>query len=82
MRIADAFQQAVAEFADPACRRCRGRGHRGELREDTLCRCVAPRVPDEAAADDALPRPWGAITRRAQQLHAAALLESTPDNWG
>jgi hypothetical protein len=84
MRIADAFQQAVTEFADPACHRCHGRGYAGALREDTLCACVGPRVPRDPAggADDALPHPWGAITRRAQQLHAAHLLECTPDNWG
>ena len=80
MRITDAVQLALREFADPACRRCRGRGYVGDLRPDAVCRCVVARVPprDAEPADDDPPHPWPAITRRAQQIHAAALLELTP----
>jgi hypothetical protein len=83
MRITDAVQLALREFADPACRRCRGRGYTGDLRPDAVCRCVVARVPADNAepVDDGLPHPWHAITRRAQQIHAAALLELTPDTW-
>lgn len=83
MRIADAMRLALGEFADPACRRCGGRGFRGDtVSEDALCRCVAPRIP---ATDDpppgALPHPWDVLTRRAQQIHAAYLLEGTTTSW-
>lgn len=82
MRIADAIGLAVREFADPACRRCGGRGFRDVLREDTLCPCVARRAPAGGRpADDALPHPWGSITRRAQEIHAAHLLEGTTNSW-
>ncbi len=83
MRIADAMRRALGEFADPACRRCGGRGFRGNTpREDALCRCVAPRVPaDPQRPRHALPHPWDVLTRRAQQIHAAHLLEGMTNSW-
>lgn len=84
MRIADAVHLALGEYADPACTRCRGRGYSGALNPDALCPCVAARVPDDedaAPAGDGLPHPWPAITRRAQQIHAAATIEHVPDTW-
>ena len=81
----DAMQLALREFADPACRRCRGRGHRGEDPVAGLCRCVEQRTPGGEAPQDAgeepLPHPWGVITKRAQSIHAAALLQCVPDDW-
>jgi hypothetical protein len=83
MRMVDAVRLALGEFADPACRRCHGRGHDGPLDADSLCRCVPPRVPVDAGSPttEDLPHPWPAITRRAQQIHAAAVVEHVPDNW-
>ncbi len=76
---------ALREFADPACRRCHGRGHRGDDLVAGLCRCVSKQFPPaEAAADagsDEMPHPWPLITRRAQTIHAAALLQCVPDDW-
>lgn len=83
MKIESALRLALREFADPACRRCRGRGYRGDLRPDSACSCVAARVPKDEDASDDLPHPWGAITRRAQQIHAASTVDSSlPDAWG
>ena len=84
MKIDAALRLALREFADPNCRRCRGRGYRGELGPESACSCVAARVPkDERPADDELPHPWGAVTRRAQEIHAAATVDSAlPDAWG
>ena len=87
MKASDATLLALHEFADPACRRCRGRGATGDDLVATLCGCVRRRVPADRQpetddpVDDALPHPWGAITRRAQQIHAALLLQSLPDAW-
>jgi len=82
MRMIDAVRLALAGFADPRCRRCGGRGYSGLLTADALCRCVPPRVPEKPVTpDDELPHPWPAITRRAQEIHAAAVLENVPDNW-
>jgi hypothetical protein len=87
MKASAATLLALREFADPSCRRCRGRGATGDDLVTTLCGCVRRRVPaDEQAAtgdpvDDALPHPWGVITRRAQQIHAALLLQALPDTW-
>ena len=83
MRMIDAVRLALIDFADPQCRRCGGRGYSGLLVADALCRCVPPRVPDDrhSEAADELPHPWPIITRRAQQIHAAAVLENVPDNW-
>ena len=78
---------ALREYAAPSCRRCRGRGATGDDIVATLCACVRQRVPPEeetasgAGGDEAMPHPWGAITRRAQRIHAAAMLEAVPDNW-
>ncbi len=85
MKIEAAIRLALREFADPACRRCRGRGYRGELAPDSACACVAARAPkdDDAADPTELPHPWGAVTRRAQQIHAASTVDSAlPDAWG
>ncbi len=83
MKVSDAMVIALREFADPACRRCRGRGAKGDDVVAGLCRCVKERVPDDAGAapDESLPHPWGAITRRAQHIHAAVLLQAVPDDW-
>lgn len=76
---------ALRELADPACRRCRGSGHRGDDLVAGLCRCVSRQFPAEAAAetsgDDEMPHPWPLITRRAQTIHAAAMLQCLPDDW-
>ena len=76
---------ALRELADPSCRRCRGRGHRGNDPVAGLCRCVAKQFPDEPQAgppsDDDMPHPWPLITRRAQTIHAAAMLQFLPDDW-
>jgi len=86
INAADAMQLALREFADPACRRCRGSGHRGDDLVAGLCRCVEKRTPaDESppspADGEPLPHPWGIITKRAQSIHAAALLQCVPDDW-
>lgn len=76
---------ALREFADPACRRCHGAGFRGELQPDAICRCVAARAPrdEEASEDDEgdLRHPWSAVVRRAQEIHAAAIVGREPDDW-
>jgi hypothetical protein len=77
----------LREFADPSCRRCGGRGATGDDLVATLCACVRRRVPreDGASAGDGgaetVPHPWGAITRRAQHIHAAVMLQAVPDSW-
>jgi hypothetical protein len=74
LRIGDAIRLALREFADPACRRCRGRGYRGELREDSLCPCVSRSgVPASRAIE--------AVVERARLLRAADVLEHVPDTW-
>ncbi len=92
MRADNAVCLALREIADPACRRCGGAGATGRDVVKTLCRCVRERAAshaqaaaplsgaDEAALAD-LPYPWGIVTRRAQRIHAAALLDMVPDNW-
>lgn len=84
MKIEDAVRLALRGFADPLCRRCGGAGFRRELRAESVCRCVRGRVPPDAATGsdaEALPHPWGAITRRAQEIHAAAAVDHVPDVW-
>jgi hypothetical protein len=84
MKIEDAVRLALREFADPHCGRCGGAGFRRELRPESVCRCVRGRVPPDAEAApeaEALPHPWGAITRRAQEIHAAASVDHVPDVW-
>ncbi len=87
MKVTEAMRLALRERADPACRRCRGRGATGEDLVATLCACVLRRLPADPHAgaqgedDETLPHPWGIITRRAQEIHASALLEALPDNW-
>lgn len=85
MRIENAIRLALREAADPACRRCGGAGYRRDLRPESVCRCVRERIPHEqtAAPDDesAMPHPWPAITRRAQEIHAAAIVDRVPDTW-
>ncbi len=90
MKATEAMRLALREFADPACRRCRGAGAKGDDLVEGLCRCVRARAPatDPPAAGDAagdaaggLPHPWAAITRRAQSIHAAVLLQGVPDDW-
>jgi len=86
MKAADATRLALRAYADPGCRRCRGRGATGDDVVATLCGCVGRNIPaDTEPADgdagDALPHPWGVITRRAQEIHASALLEAVPDTW-
>jgi hypothetical protein len=82
----DAMQLALREYADPGCRRCRGRGHRGDDLVGGLCRCVerrtpAAKTPPATGGEEPLPHPWGVITKRAQSIHAAALLQCVPDDW-
>jgi hypothetical protein len=76
---------ALRELADPSCRRCHGRGHRGSDLVVGLCRCVSSRFPAESAegrvSDDDMPHPWPLITRRAQTIHATAMLQFLPDDW-
>jgi hypothetical protein len=76
---------ALRELADPACRRCHGRGYRGDDLVAGLCRCVSAQFPPEASpvdpGSDGMPHPWGEITRRAQTIHAAAMLQLLPDDW-
>ncbi len=76
---------AVRELANPACRRCRGRGHSGDDLVAGLCRCVSKQFRAEAPAcassDHEMPHPWPLITRRAQTIHAAAMLQCLPDDW-
>jgi len=85
IHASDAMLLALHELADPACRRCHGRGYRGDDLVAGLCRCVSKQFPPaEAAADavsDDMPHPWPLITRRAQTIHAAALLQCVPDDW-
>jgi hypothetical protein len=87
MKVSDAMLMALREFAEPSCRRCRGRGATGDDLVATLCACVGRRIDPEnqtlcaERCDETLPRPWGVITRRAQQIHAAAMLQAVPDNW-
>jgi hypothetical protein len=86
MKVSDAMLLALREFADPRCRRCRGRGARGDDLVATLCACVRRRVPvDETTSiedrDQAVPHPWGIITRRAQEIHASVMLQAVPDTW-
>ncbi len=87
MNVSDAMLRALREFADPSCRRCRGRGATGDDLVATVCACVRRRVPreEETSIDDrgegAIPHPWGVLTRRAQQIHAALMLEAVPDTW-
>lgn len=84
IHASDAMLLALRELADPACRRCRGRGHRGDDLVAGLCRCVSSKFPAEAAGDaseDDMPHPWPSITRRAQAIHAAAMLQCLPDDW-
>jgi len=84
MNATTATLLALREFAAPSCRRCRGRGATGDDLVATLCACVRRRPsPDDESpeGDGGLPPPWGAITRRAQQIHAAALLQAIPDTW-
>jgi hypothetical protein len=85
IHASDAMLLALRELADPACRRCRGRGHRGDDLVAGLCRCVSKQFPAEApacsAADDDMPHPWPLITRRAQTIHAAAMMQFLPDDW-
>ncbi len=81
MRRADALRLALREFADPSCRRCAGQGYRNELAPEHLCRCVrrgVAAVLDEEGADAI---DWERIARRAQQIHAADVLERVPDTW-
>lgn len=81
MRRADALRLALREFADPACRRCAGQGFRSELAPEHLCGCVKrgmATVVDEEGAESV---DWGRIARRAQQIHAADVLECVPDTW-
>lgn len=79
IRTADAMYLALRHYADPACRRCRGRGYRSELTENSACACVEERAP--VVAGD-LPHPWKAVIQRAQQLIAADRFGQTPDTWG
>lgn len=87
MKAADAMLMALREFAEPSCRRCRGRGATGDDLVATLCACVRRHVPVgaetsiEDPGDETVPHPWGVITRRAQQIHAAVMLEAVPDTW-
>ncbi|MBI5288625.1 MAG: hypothetical protein HY873_06600 [Chloroflexi bacterium] len=87
MKAADAMLLALREYAAPSCRRCHGRGATGEDIVATLCACVRRRVsvedvtPGGDDGEEAVPHPWGAITRRAQQIHAAAMLQAVPDTW-
>ena len=84
MKIEDAVRLALRGFADPLCRLCGGAGFRRELRAESVCRCVRRRVPPDAATgsdEEALQHPWGAITRRAQEIHAAASVDHVPDVW-
>jgi hypothetical protein len=88
MKVSDAMLLALREFADPACRRCRGRGATGDDLVATLCACVRRRVPlDEKASIEGrgeattVPHPWGIITRRAQEIHASVMLQAVPDTW-
>jgi len=85
IRASDAMLLALRELADPACRRCRGRGYRGDDLVAGLCRCVSTQFPAEPAADasrdEEMPHPWALITRRAQAIHAAAMLQFLPDDW-
>jgi len=87
MKVADAMLLALREFATPSCRRCRGRGATGDDLVATLCDCVRRRVPlDEETlsgdrGDEPVPHPWGVIARRAQHIHAAAMLQAVPDTW-
>ncbi len=32
-------------------------------------------------SDDEMPHPWPLITRRAQTIHAAAMMQFLPDDW-
>jgi hypothetical protein len=87
MKVSDAMLVALREFADPSCRRCRGRGATGDDLVATLCRCVRRRValeeetPIGERGDETMPHPWGVITRRAQHIHAAVMLHAVPDTW-
>lgn len=84
MKIEDAVRLALHEFADAQCCRCGGAGFRRELRPENVCRCVQQRVPpepDAPADDEPMPHPWPAITRRAQEIHAAATVDRVPDTW-
>jgi hypothetical protein len=87
MNASTATLLALREFATPSCRRCHGRGATGDDLVVTLCACVRRRLSADAEASaaapagDALPPPWGTITRRAQQIHAAELLQALPDTW-
>jgi hypothetical protein len=87
MKATEAIRLALRELADPACRRCRGRGTTGDDPVATLCACIRRRIPAGEAGTaggeggDALPHPWDTITRRAQEIHASALLENVPDTW-
>lgn len=76
---------ALRELAEPACRGCRGRGYRGDDLVAGLCRCVSKQFPPEPAgqgsSDGEMPHPWPLITRRAQTIHAAAMMQFLPDDW-
>lgn len=81
MRRTDALRLALREFADPACRRCTGQGYRKELAPEHLCRCVK-RIATAMVNEDSLETiDWERIARRAQQIHAADVLERVPDTW-
>lgn len=79
IRTGDAMYLALREFADPACRRCRGQGYRKELSESSACACVKQRAP---IMPGDMPHPWRAVIRRAQEMMAAENLGQTPDTWG
>jgi hypothetical protein len=84
MKIEDAVRLALRGLADPRCGRCGGAGFRGELLAESVCRCVRNRVPQDVATGwdpEEMPHPWRAITRRAQEIHAAASVDHVPDVW-
>ena len=81
MRRADALRLALREFADPACRRCAGRGYRKEPATEHPCQCVRRDTPAAVEQERAKEFDWERIARRAQQIHAADVLERVPDTW-
>ena len=87
MKVDDAMLLALRELADPSCRRCQGRGATGDDLVASLCVCVRRRVPLEEETsigdrgEETVPHPWGVITRRAQHIHAAVMLQPVPDTW-